>query len=214
MGLLRVATFNIQHGRGPDGRVDVRRLAEACATLDADILGLQEVDVGVSRSHGADLVAEIASYARLHGSFAVATQLPDGGEYGNALLTRERHSDVEVVALPGEPGREQRVALLARVAGINVAVTHLSVGAHARLQLAALVERFSGYPRLLMGDLNHEDPDLPGFTPVAAPPTFPADHPRARIDHIATDGLEVEAVEVVALPVSDHRALVVTVSRG
>ncbi len=41
---LRIATFNIQHGRGPDGRFDAGRLANALAVLDADVLGLQEVE--------------------------------------------------------------------------------------------------------------------------------------------------------------------------
>ena len=42
-------------------------------------------------------------------------------------------------------------------------------------------------------------------------PTYPAGAPSARIDHAAVDGLEVVGVEVVLLPVSDHRALVVEV---
>nr|BFF19655.1 hypothetical protein GCM10025730_31760 [Promicromonospora thailandica] len=47
---LRVATFNIQHGLGPDGRVDNHRLADAVAGLDADVVALQEVDRRQSRS--------------------------------------------------------------------------------------------------------------------------------------------------------------------
>ena len=213
MPVLRVATFNIQHGRGPDGRVDVQRLAHACASIDADILGLQEVDVGVGRSHRADLAGEVAEAAGLHASFAIAMQTDDGGEYGNALLTRQPHSHVEVVRLPAEPGREPRVALLARVAGISVAVTHLSVGADLhRRQLAAVIARLGPAPRLVMGDFNHEDPALPGLTRAESLPTWPAHAPRLRLDHIATDGLRVEAVDVVELPVSDHRALVATLS--
>ena len=52
---MRVATFNILHGRSPaDDRVDVDRFAEAVRTLDADVLGLQEVDRFQSRSENAE----------------------------------------------------------------------------------------------------------------------------------------------------------------
>ena len=211
MRLLRVATFNIQHGLGRDRRVDLDRLGAACARLRADVLGLQEVDVGATRSHGADLAAVVAAATGLHASFGLAMTMPDGGLYGNALLTRDPHTDVEVVALPTEPEREQRVALVARVDGVSFGVTHLSVGDDLhRRQLAFLRDLLPGAPRVLLGDFNHEDPELPGWQRTHAPPTFPARRPRLHIDHIATDGLEIEAVEVVELDVSDHRALVAT----
>ena len=58
---MRIATFNILHGRSlDDGRVDVDRLAAAVKSLDADVLGLQEVDRDQPRSLGADLTAVAA----------------------------------------------------------------------------------------------------------------------------------------------------------
>lgn len=55
---MRVATFNVLHGRSlRDGHVDGDRLARAVATLDADVLGLQEVDRAQSRSGLLDLTA-------------------------------------------------------------------------------------------------------------------------------------------------------------
>ena len=58
---MRLATFNILHGRGPsDGLVDLDRLAAAVRSLDADILALQEVDRDQPRSHLADLTAVAA----------------------------------------------------------------------------------------------------------------------------------------------------------
>ena len=58
---VRIATFNILHGRSlDDGRVDVDRLAAAVKSLDADVLGLQEVDRDQPRSFGADLTAVAA----------------------------------------------------------------------------------------------------------------------------------------------------------
>jgi endonuclease/exonuclease/phosphatase family metal-dependent hydrolase len=56
-----VATFNILHGRSlDDGQVSLPRLVEACARLDADVLCLQEVDRGQTRSSGVDQTAAVA----------------------------------------------------------------------------------------------------------------------------------------------------------
>lgn len=58
---MRLATWNLLHGRSiTDGRVVPQRLAEGARLLDADVLGLQEVDRGQGRSGGRDLTAEVA----------------------------------------------------------------------------------------------------------------------------------------------------------
>lgn len=56
-----MGTFNLMHGRSlHDGRVVAERLRAAVTVLDADVLGLQEVDRHQPRSGGADLTAEVA----------------------------------------------------------------------------------------------------------------------------------------------------------
>jgi endonuclease/exonuclease/phosphatase family metal-dependent hydrolase len=56
--LVRLATFNLLHGRSlTDGLVDPDRLTAAVTALDADILALQEVDRDQSRSGNLDLTA-------------------------------------------------------------------------------------------------------------------------------------------------------------
>lgn len=58
---MRLATWNVLNGTSlSDGLVDAARLRQATATLRADVLGLQEVDRGQSRSGGLDLVREVA----------------------------------------------------------------------------------------------------------------------------------------------------------
>ncbi|HEV3402408.1 MAG TPA: endonuclease/exonuclease/phosphatase family protein, partial [Acidimicrobiales bacterium] len=58
---MRLATFNILHGRTFDGGpASADRLAEACALLEADVLALQEVDKGQPRSGGVDQAAVVA----------------------------------------------------------------------------------------------------------------------------------------------------------
>ena len=58
---LRVATFNLLHGMAlRDGAVDRDGLRAAAGSLDADVVGLQEVDRHQSRSGGLDQTSEVA----------------------------------------------------------------------------------------------------------------------------------------------------------
>ena len=58
---MRVATFNLLSGRGvPDGAVRTEDLRTAAVALDADVLGLQEVDRSQERSGGTDQTACVA----------------------------------------------------------------------------------------------------------------------------------------------------------
>lgn len=221
---LRVVTFNIKHGQTADGSaVDVALTAKVCAGFRADLLALQEVDVGSPRSAGVDQPAVIAEACSMRGLFGFATRLA-GGDYGNALLVRG-----DVVAHDNHPlpaaGGEPRAAIVAEVdvggSALQVAATHLSfVTEEGLAQLAALLELLDpGRPCVLMGDLNLDPPEVQalvadaGFALAGGGPTFPADAPRARIDHVAVaGGLSINEVSVELTPASDHRALAVRVS--
>lgn len=84
---LRVMTYNIHHGEGLDGRVDTARIAELIKQERADIVALQEVDKGVRRTALRDLTAELAAATGMTGIFSNNFHY-QGGEYGNAVLTR------------------------------------------------------------------------------------------------------------------------------
>lgn len=61
VGPVRVATFNLLHGRSVvDATVREHALREAAAALDADVVGLQEVDRHQERSHVVDQTAVVA----------------------------------------------------------------------------------------------------------------------------------------------------------
>ena len=58
---MRVATFNLLSGRSvTDGQVRAADLRDAAAALDADVVGLQEVDRAQDRSGGVDQTALVA----------------------------------------------------------------------------------------------------------------------------------------------------------
>ena len=118
---MRLATFNILNGRSTkDGTVRLDRLARAVRGLDADILGMQEVDRLQERSHRADLtaVAAEAMGARSHrftaalsgtagATWVAATgnATPDGAAYGIALLAKYPVLNWQVLRLPRIPMR-------------------------------------------------------------------------------------------------------------
>ncbi len=118
---MRVATFNILHGRSPsDDRVDVDRFAAAVKALDADVLALQEVDRNQPRSGHADLTAVaaeamgavdslfVAALAGTPGATWVAAtgeEQPDSVAYGVALLSRHPVTSWQIVRLGSPPGR-------------------------------------------------------------------------------------------------------------
>ncbi|MBT2882619.1 endonuclease/exonuclease/phosphatase family protein, partial [Streptomyces sp. McG6] len=95
---LRVATYNIHAGAGEDEVFDLDRQVRALRSLDADVIGLQEVDVHWGeRSQWRDLARELAHRLGMHVAFApiysldpepAAGTTPPRREFGVAVLSR------------------------------------------------------------------------------------------------------------------------------
>lgn len=117
---MRVATFNILHGRTVGDGVDLQRLQDCVRRLDPDVLALQEVDVDQPRSGRADLTAAAAEamaavehrfVAAISGTpgatwmAATGQEQPGTAAYGIALLSRFPASSWQVVRLPRIPMR-------------------------------------------------------------------------------------------------------------
>lgn len=265
---VRVATFNVMHGRSAsDGRVDIARFPATIAAIDADVLALQEVDRAQPRSGGHDLTASAAAAMGGEGRFAPALMGTPGGAwraatpgdasrrdepaYGVALITRlpvRRWVSYRMPSLPlrapiHEPGpgggirwmRDEPRVLLAAVLDVpigdgsepgrpmTVAATHLSfVPGWNALQLRRVrrVLRRLPPPRLLLGDLNlprWAARRLTAWRALAPAPTYPVHRPWVQLDHILGEGPglpPVTATRTLAMPISDHRALVADLSVG
>lgn len=156
---MKLLTWNIQWGRGTDGRVDLARMATVARALEPDILCLQEVAVnhpdlpgGASMNQPSWLSGLFLGY---ESAYAIGSDLPDGRggrrQFGNLILSRLpmlqvfRHqlpwpADPTVPSMP-------RVVLEAVIAAadfpggaLRVLTTHLEYysAMQRRAQLAAL----------------------------------------------------------------------------
>jgi endonuclease/exonuclease/phosphatase family metal-dependent hydrolase len=219
--ILRVATWNCQHGKPHP-----ERMGEAAGSLDVDVLALQEVDRCSQRVAGRDLAADAAAAFGGELVWAPALSLSKGGEYGNALLVRGRVRRSTTFALPGRRRVEPRVAAIAEIEAAGrawtVAGTHLTTRRDVSPeQLLALVDELRGWPapRVLLGDLNLEAGELlpwltaESYRVALGPLTHSVRRLRRQIDHVAVNGrgCTVRAREARALPVGDHLALIADV---
>lgn len=235
---LRVMTYNLHHGEGVDGRLDLARIADVIRSADPDLVALQEVDRQTTRTGGVDQAAEYARLTGRLGWFGAAMPF-QGGEYGQALLSRWPLMQPRVLHLPGTPGREPRIAVTAfvmvpgfgrlRWAGVHLDATRDD--GDRWNQAGALLEEFrrDPTPTLLAGDFNAgpesrvmerllaPGTDWEDTAGSAAAPTIPAEAPKSRIDYIlasprgAWHVLESRVIpEAVA---SDHRPLVAVLQK-
>jgi endonuclease/exonuclease/phosphatase family metal-dependent hydrolase len=226
---VRVATWNIQHGRRWDtGTPDATALAAAAAALAVDVLALQEVERGTRRVGGADLLAAVAEATGLHAIDGHVVEV-DGGTYGNALLVRDDLLEEAVGpkrlyrpwAFPWQRP-EPRGAVVARLRGVPGVVVggHLGLRrGERRHQLPSLISAAAGsMTSIVLGDLNaFADEVAPvarrhGFTLVDVPPAFPAAAPSKVIDHVLVKGVTGRPCPPAERPVvSDHRPVVVDI---
>lgn len=156
---LRVVTYNIHHGEGTDRVVDLERIAAVITACDPHIVCLQEVDRNLPRTDHIDMPVVLAEALAMDVVFEANYRF-DGGEYGNATLTRLPIVAHENLRLPGPDGVEPRGCLRVDVRweGETVSVfnTHWGLKPEERLEQANATARFmEGHSNaILAGDLN------------------------------------------------------------
>jgi endonuclease/exonuclease/phosphatase family metal-dependent hydrolase len=223
---VRVLAYNIHHGRGTDGVVDLPRIAAVIRSAEPDLVTLQEVDDSTQRTGGVDQAAELGRLTGMHVLFGKQIDYQGGG-YGQAILSRTPLDAPRVHPLPGDPDRETRIVFEAttRFHGreLVIASVHLHHrDAAARLAQAATAAELLGGQRIviLAGDLNARPGSEPlavllesfgSATPDGEAVTFPAGDPTVQLDHILfrpADALRVVEGRVLDEPIaSDHRPI-------
>ena len=110
---IRVMTYNVHSCIGMDGRLSPRRIAKVIATYDPDIIALQELDAGRSRTEKIDQAHRIARELEMEFHFHPAIKIEEE-EYGDAILSRFPSQLVKTGMYPAIPkiqGLEPRGAL-------------------------------------------------------------------------------------------------------
>ena len=218
----RVASYNIHSCVGMDGRLDIERIAGIIRDLEADIIGLQEVNAPFGEDRELMQLDFLCGATGMRAIGGPTIERHDG-YYGNALLTRCRVLDVRRHDL-SFPRRESRGALdveLETPKGVaRVIVTHLGLlPAERRYQVRKLLKILDVSPVkpvIVLGDLNewfllgrparwlHRH-----FGRTPAPRTFPAFYPLFSLDRILVEPKEaLMEVAVLKTPqtqiASDH----------
>lgn len=233
---LKILTYNVHSCIGTDRRHDPSRIAEVIAASGADIIGLQELDVGRRRTGSVDQAHAIASALCMQAHFHPAMHVEEE-KYGDAILTAMPMRLVKADGLPsiGEPRGAIWVEITIGDRKLQVINTHLGLRRRERLQQAAALlgpawlahPDCLGQPTILMGDFNSvpsslayrtltlglRDAGLPGPKPR---PTFPSRYPLLRLDYIflsgglASRGIHLPA-DLLSRRASDHLPLLATV---
>jgi endonuclease/exonuclease/phosphatase family metal-dependent hydrolase len=219
MTRLRVGTYNVHHGIGIDGALDLERTATTILQTGADLIALQELDRNVKRSGGIDQAARLQELTGMWIQFFPTIRF-GGGEFGLAMAAKDR-LELEFRLLPRTRLDRPHGMILSRTRGIGVVATHLSRRRFSRaLETASLCWACQHLdpPKMLLGDLNTTGlafgpmrfAGLQKGTRFRA--TFTSLHPRRQIDHVLTSrGLRLIDCWTIPSVASDHLPLVAEV---
>jgi len=229
---IRVISYNIHHGAGTDGKLDLQRIARVIQSANVDIVALQEVDQRVKRSGSIDQPAELAKLTGMEVLFAGNIRL-QGGLYGNAILTKFPVVDKDHILLPNHENGEQRGLIRAQLqlhkigqstTTLNFTATHFDHRANETERIASarqinnIAASSPESPSLLAGDINDVRGSktlklLQSRWKIAGPTlaTIPSARPARQIDFIffrPENRWTVTETRVLNEAVaSDHRAI-------
>lgn len=99
--MIKIVSWNVRHGLGQDGIVDIKRIGEKLKSLNADIIALQEIDVNSKRSNRVNqpkVLSEILGYD-YHFTPFTATGTSDYGLLTLSRLPMEKKRDLNIADL-------------------------------------------------------------------------------------------------------------------
>lgn len=195
---MKIVSYNIRHARGLDDKVDISRVAAVLKDSGAQLIGLQEVDKYLPRSHFQHQAKELGLLLNKFWAYGPNLQWC-AAQYGNAILSRWPIHQYRQYMLPSKG--EQRGLLEAEILlgrhRISFFCTHLGLNRAERLEQVQEIVRIISHtpgPVILVGDFN-DVPASPEYTmltsvlldatsAVGGFKTYPSHQPQEQIDFV------------------------------
>ncbi len=226
---LRILSYNIHHAEGVDGKLDVPRIAQVILSVKPDLVALQEVDKNTTRTGKVNQDIELANITKMNSVFGSNITF-QGGQYGNAILSKFPIIKNKNFLLPNVDSGEQRGLLRSQIQISNKEnvlffSTHLDHRRSDTERLASaeainqIISLDNKSPAILAGDFNDvpESPTLKELgklwlrTNKKILKTIPASKPSRQIDYIFVQPKErwkiIESQVLDEDIASDHRAI-------
>ena len=226
---LRILSYNIHHAEGVDGKLDVPRIAQVILSVEPDLVALQEVDKNTTRTGKVNQDIELAHLTKMNSVFGSNITF-QGGQYGNAILSKFPIIKNKNFLLPNVDSGEQRGLLRSQIQISNKEnvlffSTHLDHRRSDTERLASaeainqIISLNNKSPAILAGDFNDvpESPTLKELgklwlrTNKKILKTIPASKPSRQIDYIFVQPKErwkiIESQILDEDIASDHRAI-------
>lgn len=134
MPTFTLASFNICSAHFKEGKYtdeNLRLVAEKITESRADVIALQEVDRGASRSNGVDMPARLSELTGIPYHYFIKIRDFQGGEYGTAILSKYPILDSRTLNFPVKIATQGTSCgyVVLEVDGTPVTVfnTHLSI---------------------------------------------------------------------------------------
>jgi endonuclease/exonuclease/phosphatase family metal-dependent hydrolase len=234
---MRFLLYNIRYATGANPRQpgggylgrtaeNLELIKEYVRSVNADVVGLLEVDGGTYRTGGVNQARYIAnqlghhhSYLRKYGETSLAGKLPMLKKQGNAFIVKDRiHNEKFHFFRKGV----KRLVIELELKDFNIYLVHLALGfktRHSQLkELADLINK-DKRPHILAGDFNpfRGEKELLWFLEATglrkvrktALPTYPSWKPRRQLDYILlSPEIRVTDIRSDKVAYSDHLPLV------
>ncbi len=209
---LRLATFNIDSGRGRDGKIDLGKTAQGLAGFD--IVSLNEVrGAPFPFFNDANQAKKLGLELKMPWLFAPVERRWWHDDFGSGVLCTLRVLHWQRFPLSGPAAKGNRnlvhVKVLHRGRTVNILITHLDPHEH-QAELRAVRELFTSLaePAVLMGDLNTLEDDAELKKLLATPGVVLASPwpktPHSQVDWIFLRGLRPIASGTIDRGASDH----------
>ncbi len=160
---VKILTYNIHHANPPSAanKIDIEAIAKVINDSKADIVGIQEVDINVSRSEMMNQAEKLAELTGMDYFFSKGIDL-EKGYYGTVILSKHKIVGKRRYDLPMPVESENRSLAIVDVElpdgkTISLANTHLDLKEENRIAQAEFINELGelySKPLILVGDLN------------------------------------------------------------